>query len=301
MRPVPLAVLALTLSPAALAADFDPGPLRGTEFPVPVLLWNGPYVGGFGGVSQSNFEFKNAFRDVAAGLSNVRDTLIETEYGVSKWLVAPRGKDAHAATFGGFAGVNAQYEDVVFGFEADYTHTGLKGTRTDSISRFVTLSNGYFNDAVIAGSASTELRDYGTVRVRAGYTSGPFLPFVTAGIALGQVRTSTSVTAQIAGYDTAAYNLWVADPITYPAGSINRYGYSAFNPANLAARQLAAGVTGSVSKSTVAAGFTAGAGLDIAVGQNIFLRAEYQYAWFDDFNGHKLNVNTIRGGGGVKF
>ena len=74
-----------------------------------------------------------------------------------------------------------------------------------------------------------------------------------------------------------------------------------FNPANLAGRQLATGVTATASKSTVTVGFTAGAGLDIALMENVFLRAEYQYAWFDDFNGHKFNVNTVRGGVGVKF
>jgi len=197
--------------------------------------------------------------------------------------------------------VNAQFEDVVFGFEADYTYARLNATRSDSLSRFVTLSNGYFSDAIISGTATTELNGYGTLRARAGYTSGPFLPFVTAGIALGALKTSTSVTARIAGYDTAAYGLWTTDPVTYPAGSINNYGYALFNPANLGGRRDGVGVTGTVPKSTVALGFTAGAGVDIALAQNFFLRAEYQYAWFDEFNGHKLNVNTIRGGAGVKF
>jgi opacity protein-like surface antigen len=32
-----------------------------------------------------------------------------------------------------------------------------------------------------------------------------------------------------------------------------------------------------------------------------FLRAEYQYTHFDDFNGNKLNVNTVWGGAGMKF
>jgi opacity protein-like surface antigen len=34
---------------------------------------------------------------------------------------------------------------------------------------------------------------------------------------------------------------------------------------------------------------------------NIFVRGEYQYAFFNDFDGHKFNVNLVRGGAGVKF
>ena len=78
MRAVALAILATSLSQAALAADFDPRPLRGTEYSelaaAPIVSWEGPYFGGFGGVSQSNFEFKNAFKDLVGSLSNVRDT-----------------------------------------------------------------------------------------------------------------------------------------------------------------------------------------------------------------------------------
>jgi len=107
--------------------------------------------------------------------------------------------------------------------------------------------------------------------------------------------------ARIAGYNQTAYNLWLADPASIPIGSIDSYGYTTFNPRNLNGSVIGAGVTGAVSKSTVAVGFTAGAGVDIALTQNIFLRGEYQYAWFVDFNGHKFNVNTIRGGAGVKF
>src|SRR3954464_7420208 len=74
---------------------------------------------------------------MVAGLSNVRNTAIETEFGVSNWLVAPHGKDASGPAFGGFAGYNSQFENVVLGVEADYTNVHLKGARTDSISRFV--------------------------------------------------------------------------------------------------------------------------------------------------------------------
>jgi len=58
-------------------------------------------------------------------------------------------------------------------------------------------------------------------------------------------------------------------------------------------------VTATTSKSTVAAGFTAGAGVDFALAQNLFLRAEYEYRRVtSDF---ESNINTVRAGLGYKF
>jgi outer membrane immunogenic protein len=31
------------------------------------------------------------------------------------------------------------------------------------------------------------------------------------------------------------------------------------------------------------------------------VRGEYQYVQFQDFNGHKAELNTVRGGAAVKF
>jgi opacity protein-like surface antigen len=48
-------------------------------------------------------------------------------------------------------------------------------------------------------------------------------------------------------------------------------------------------------------GFTVGAGLDFAVTQNIFLRAEYEYVQFTPVAGVEININSGRAGLGVKF
>ena len=181
-----------------------------------MTVWDG--VGGFGGrfpKATSNTGTRSATWSRASRTCAIPRSRPSS---ASSWLVALHGKDASGPAFGGFAGYNSQFENVVLGVEADYTNVHLKGARTDSIGRFVTSSNGYFNDAVLSGTATAEVNGYGTLRARAGYTSGPFMPFVTAGVALGQIRTSTSVTAQIAGYDTAVvYSLWALDPIANPA------------------------------------------------------------------------------------
>ncbi len=293
MRAVALAILATSLSPAAaLAADFDPGPLRGTEYvepaAAPIAVWEGVYFGGFGGISQSNFQIKGDPKAIVAPV--VYNTTLETEHGVSSWL-APLTKKAHGENFGAFAGYNSQFEEVVLGFELDYTHTGIKNSGFDQVDRIVGTSDGYQNIVKLTGVAKTEISDLATLRARAGYTAGAFLPFVTGGVALGRFLVTDSVTTQIARYNAVGANDGYAvfdplAPITFDAThSILK------DPVALASHK----------RDIVAFGLTAGAGLDIALTQNIFLRGEYQYAWFDDLNGHKFNVNTVRGGAGVKF
>jgi outer membrane immunogenic protein len=78
MRAVALAILATSLSQAAaLAADFDSGPLRGTQYvepmAAPVALWEGVYFGGFGGYTQTDFHTKS-LSTVSAGFVDPRLT-----------------------------------------------------------------------------------------------------------------------------------------------------------------------------------------------------------------------------------
>src|SRR3954469_21828317 len=146
MRAVAIAALATSLlSATGLAADYDPDPLRGTQYiePVvaPVTIWEGPYFGGFGGVTQSHFEYQNSFTNLVAGLSNVRDTTLEKEYAISTLLHGVGGKDRHTISYGGFAGYNWQFEDVVFGFEVDYVHARLNGSRSHFIGRVMASSH----------------------------------------------------------------------------------------------------------------------------------------------------------------
>jgi opacity protein-like surface antigen len=290
----------MMLPAAAFGADLDFGALRGTSYgPERVADWSGPYVGGFAGYSQANFGSKNATSDLLANY--FRDTTVENEFGVSSWLQL-KSKDARDTSFGGFVGYNFQYDDVVLGFEADYSSTKLRGTSFDSIGRSMTTSDGYANTVRLSGTGRTQLGDYGTIRARAGYVVGSFMPFVTGGLALGDLKTTTSASAQYAGYNVAqntAYLAGLADGGT-PAPFPSTFGYTSFNPA-AGTGALAQAQTLSKSKSTVAVGFTAGAGLEVMVTQNIFLRGEYQYAYFDDFNGHKTNLNVARAGGGLKF
>jgi outer membrane immunogenic protein len=240
MRFLVAAVTATCLAAsAAHAADLDLGPLRGTGYSygadlTPVADWSGVYVGGFGGYGQSDFGTK---------------VKIKGSGGASRDLAFPR-KDATDTAFGGFIGYNYQIDEAVLGVEADYTHTPLRGTS------HVTLSG---SDTVVT---TTKLTDFGTVRFRAGYTAGSFMPFVTAGLAVGSVET------------TAAIDGGASNPIV---------------------------VNLPVDKTTIAVGFSAGAGIDFLLMNNVFVRGEYQYAYLNDYDGREINVNLVRGSVGVKF
>src|SRR5215212_3945040 len=101
-----------------------------------------------------------------AGLSNVRDTVLEKKYAISTLLHGVGGEDRHTTSYGGFAGYNVQFEDAVFGFEVDYVHARMKGTRSDSISRLMVTSDNVSHDIYLSGTAPAELQDYGSARVR---------------------------------------------------------------------------------------------------------------------------------------
>ena len=48
-------------------------------------------------------------------------------------------------------------------------------------------------------------------------------------------------------------------------------------------------------------GYTAGFGMDICVWNNLFVRGEYEYVKFGEFNGINMHIHTVRAGAGLKF
>ena len=51
----------------------------------------------------------------------------------------------------------------------------------------------------------------------------------------------------------------------------------------------------------VAYGYTAGIGMDVALMQNVFIRGEWEYVQFGNFHNLRTNINSVRGGVGIKF
>lgn len=298
------AVSALLLGSVSntVAADLDYGTLRGAEAdyePAPAYVdWSGFYVGGHGGYSSAGLGFRNVFQPIVANA--LRSTTIEHELGAST-LLSARDARVEGASYGAYLGYNFQFDDVVIGLEADYTRFGQMGATSSVIGRTRTTDSGQFVGVNLNGQSSTKIEDFGSIRVRAGYALGSFMPFVTGGLAIGRAQIADQVGVQAYGYDQATYRANQAITDGSRPAYVNNYGYSYFNQANPGASWVAAPEVYGSTKSKTVAGISLGAGLEYAVTSNILLRGEYQWVQFNDFEGHKANVNTVRGGAAIKF
>ncbi|AIQ92759.1 porin [Methylobacterium sp. XJLW] len=306
-----LAVLGLCGVNTARAADLDYDYLRGADYdpvPAPVVDWSGVYLGGHGGYTSGGLAQRDAMQSTLANYFSYRD--IENEFSVSKFLSLP-GTRTHGASFGAFAGFNVQFDDIVLGIEADYTHTNQNSWSTNSISRIMTTSGGNSETVNLSGTSNTRIDDYGSIRARAGYAFGNLLPYVTAGAAIGQVTINDTVAVQNYGYSATTYAANQALTTGLPAAVYN-HGYASFNPNFPLNRSTPAGqgiqtipyapttLTANARTKTIG-GVALGFGLEYAITPNILVRGEYQYVQFQDFNGHKAELNTVRGGAAVKF
>ncbi|GJD96443.1 outer membrane protein [Methylobacterium iners] len=294
-----VAGLALPGISAVQAADLDYGVLRGPDYETEaaVVDWSGVYVGGFAGYTSASLGFKNAFEPLVA--KALKDTTAETEFNAST-LLAPISARVGGASYGAFAGYNYQFDDTVIGVEVDYTRFDLSGSTSDSISRFKTTSGGYLETVALSGIAATKIEDYGTIRARAGYAFGSLLPYITGGLAIGRAQVSDQVNIQYYGYDQATYQANLANTTGAPA-YVNRFGYASFNSTSPGASTPAAPYVVRRASTKTVGGIALGAGVEWALTQNIVLRGEYQYVLFNDFDSHKVNINTVRAGAAIKF
>lgn len=275
MRILALTLLTtLTLGGAtiATAADLDYGVLRGPDYEpaAPIIDWNGVYVGGHAGYTATDFNFGKAGRSDLAQM--LRSTAIEQEFNISQSNTLRPGV-GHGLSFGGFAGFNYQFDETIVGLEADYTSLNQKTRSEDSLRRNVNLSSGLYDTYFVETKSQAALQDYATIRARGGAILGAFMPYFTGGVAIGRAHVGNTVSVKVDEYTDQAR--------TTRAGSLN--------------------LTGGTVKEKYALGATLGAGIDYAITQNIFLRGEYQYVWFDQFGDHKMELHTIRSALGLKF
>lgn len=274
MRRFLLAVVMIGAASCVQAADMPDFPvLRGSY--VEGLTksrtnWDGFYIGGQGGYGTSNMNFTGATRSVAARLMDGLE--MEQVMSVSSWPVM--GKvSVHGQGFGGFAGYNSQWDEVVVGLEFNYMHGNFGGTQTGSIGRFFTLPSGYTDSVTYQGTASISITDMGTIRARAGYAWGCFLPYAFAGIALGQadiIRTARIFGTQV-------------NPAAAPGFQNVPFDLSATDAQN----------------AHLIYGYSFGLGVDMQLVSNLFLRAEWEYVRFT--TSIDTSINTGRIGLGYKF
>ena len=275
-------ILAITMASTAWAADYPM--LRGSQYDTPPpqqmsttttsggIDWSGFTIGAHGGLSRTYFDFDNSLQTVAAG--PLRQTTLLSETNPPAWIRTRSGED-RGQSFGAILGYNMMLDDVLVGFEGDYTRLGQRHTSGDIIGRRVVTSNSDVNDVTLTSNQTVRLHDYATARVRLGWATGRFLPFVTFGGAAGRFDVTKSVLidwrVQRAG--VGAFSNAFGFPTTATDNKRDAFGY----------------------------GITAGAGVDFAITSNVFLRGEYQFIRFADVKGATIDVNTVRVAGGVKF
>jgi outer membrane immunogenic protein len=115
-------------------------------------------------------------------------------WGTSSWdgtLGSSGSFNVSGAVIGGTLGYNWQFNQAVFGVEGDLDWSNIKGSTTAGA-------------CALAGPCETRNNWLGTVRGRIGYAFDRVMPFVTGGLAVGDIKstlgTSGSTTTTKAGW-----------------------------------------------------------------------------------------------------
>jgi opacity protein-like surface antigen len=257
MRRFLLVAVMFGVAASAQAADM-PDFLRGgfAPAPAPRAIWQGYYVGG-------QAEYGSITSKLPASINDdLQSTFIPPPSIPGGQFYNWRGLGpAHEnnSGYGGFAGYNSQWDDVVVGVEANYMHSQFRPTASS-------VGYTYFPDLTVRtianSSASMQLTDFGSMRIRAGYVVGSFLPYLFGGAGVGSSTVERNISA---------------------------------SPAPLFTPQLQS----SAVKSKLVYGYSFGAGVDVMLMAGLFLRAEYEYQRVTSTI--ESNINTVRAGVGYKF
>jgi opacity protein-like surface antigen len=280
MRWVICALFMLGMPAHALAQDF--GVLRGS---VPTYHWGGFYGGGQLSDSSSVMNFGQA---AGSELSYVlRNTAIEADQGISGWTVLG-SRTPTSMGWGGFVGYNSEWESLVLSVEANYTRlNGMSASSSDSIGRSFTDStnlpsgHNYVYTVNVAAQSSLKITDIATLRGRAGWEVGNFLPYAFGGFAIARASYATSATLQYSAFDSPAAE-------TPPLSPLPPLSFGPTSNAN-------------GSDNTYLYGAAFGAGMDVGITPNLFVRGEFEYIYFAPMAHIQASVTTGRIGAGFKF
>lgn len=297
MRWVICALAVFAFAPQALADDLDV--LRGSQpvGPPTYARWSGFYFGGQLGYGDVNADFSNATQGPLGFL--LRNTLLEQDFTPSNWPILGKASDA-AVSYGGFAGFNTQFQDLIVGIEANYTWTSATLSapaspigRTLSTSSATSITSGLLGyDPVLSASASLQLIDYASLRARAGWVAGDFLPYGFAGLVLGIGNYHRSVSAQY------QEEISVPDPTT---GKTIPILFPCVASADVYCSSIFSSSYADGKNPALMYGFSVGGGLDYALTQNLFLRGEFEFVQFAPIASIVVSVISAHAGVGLKF
>ncbi len=241
--------------------------------------WQGYYIGGQAGYGSSDENFKGSTSNMIAAM--LANTTIESQMQVSQWNLGLGKQSVRSSGYGAFAGYNSQWDDVVLGLEASYLHGGFGGasTATQSLVSSSALSDGFFHAVTARSQAAISISDMATLRGRAGYAYGSFLPYIFGGVALGNADITRTATVN----DNFAP--------TFAGAVASCSGPTPPFCATLNSTQA--------QHNHLIYGYSAGLGVDVNLIGGLFMRAEWEYIRFT--SSVDTNINTVRGGLGYKF
>ena len=237
------------------------------------VYWGGAYIGGHASYGAADMDFTNSGKDLLEKLLNNVD--LQSQFNISNWPLAGKAHMQNSG-FGGFIGYNYQFTEAVIGIELNYTHGDLFGASGGQQGRSFMYPAGYLSTADVSSSASMKLTDYGSLRGRAAYPLGNFLPYGFLGLGMAQANINRRADA------TLEYT-YVGSAVP-PLPNIGPNHHSLTDNAN----------------SQFILGFAGGAGIDIMLYAGLFLRAEYEHLRFSAKN-VETSVNTVKAGLGYKF
>lgn len=268
MRRLGWLICGLAAVPAAADAADMGEMLRGSNTVIAAPggpRWDGFHVGGHVGWSVPGIDFTNNTPSIGT---------LAAMAGATSLSVTPLGnQDSTSIHYGGFAGYSTQWDGAVVGVEATYNWIGKSLTATNSVTGSLAPAASALTYSA-AGSATGRIIDYGTLRMRGGWAAGSFfMPYATFGLAMG--RMDITRTALVTPSATAATppGTFVPGPIPVSENLANQFGY----------------------------GWAAGLGADFCLMANLFLRAEYEYVQFPDFQGLNVHMHNVRVGAALKF
>lgn len=97
-------------------------------------------------------------------------------FGKSDWAFPAASTSPKGILAGGQLGYNYQIGSFVFGLEGDYDYSGMKG-----------------DTACLGGTCSTKNSWLATGRGRIGYAFDRFLPYITGGVAFGNIKAEHTI------------------------------------------------------------------------------------------------------------
>lgn len=293
MRRLVLAAAMIGTAFGTQAADMPDLPiLRGSVGSAPLsrtsVNWDGWYVGGQGSYTAMQSDFSKS----VAGLTNFifRDSVLQQP--TSNFGLLPKST-TQANGFGAFVGRNWQWDDLVFGLEANYNyfnslHTHVTGFNSLDIVNppgTVNPPNATTTYRVtLTGNAAVQLKDAIQFRARTGWAVGNFLPYVFGGVVVGRMEVSRSVISDVsARVDTT-------DPFT---------GITTFGPMLPVPAQSQ--TLSEQRMNAFTAGWVGGLGLEACLWGGLFVRGEWEYAKFLAVQNTVVSANNLRLGVGYKF